>query len=231
MESSTLPKKPIAIYDMDKTVTRRATYAGYLAHVVRHYAPWRAIMLPALPVGLLMYGAKLWSRARLKEFLQRLFVGKTADWRKLSPLSETFADAVWLGNSYPQARMRIAEEKALGYDHMLATASFEIYASGIGSRLEFRHIIGTVLEMDGVGMLHAKIIGENCYGEAKMDRIRAWLTAQGLKREDCYIRAYSDHISDVPLLEFADEAYATNPHPPLAHLAKQRGWAILDWRK
>jgi phosphoserine phosphatase len=32
------------------------------------------------------------------------------------------------------------------------------------------------------------------------------------------------------LLDFADEAFATNPHQPLAQLARERGWPILDWR-
>jgi HAD superfamily hydrolase (TIGR01490 family) len=224
------PKKLIAIYDMDKTVTRHATYSGYLQHIVRGHARWRALMLPILPVGLALYAAKIWSRGRLKEFSQSLFIGQSADWRKLSPLSDTFADTVWLDDIYPEARERIVAEKHEGYLHVLATASYEIYASAIGSRIGFRHIIGTELEMGDGSRMIAKIRGENCYGEAKMDRIRAWLADQGLSREDCYIRAYSDHISDTPLLEFADEAFATNPHPPLAKLAKARGWAILDWR-
>ena len=230
METPPNIKKLIAIYDMDKTVTRHATYGSYLAHIVRHHAPWRIVFLPVLPFGVALYVAKIWSRARLKEFSQSLFVGKSADWRKLSPLSETFADKVWLDNVYPQARELIAAEKEQGYFHILATASYEIYASAIGSRLGFRHIIGTMLEMGDGAMLIAKIRGENCYGEAKMDRVRSWMADQGLHRDDCHIRAYSDHVSDAPLLEFADEAFATNPHPPLAKLAAERGWTILDWR-
>ena len=56
------------------------------------------------------------------------------------------------------------------------------------------------------------------------------MAAEGLSREQCHIRAYSDHVSDGPLLTFADEAFATNPHPPLARLAREKGWQILDWR-
>lgn len=230
MESLTPPKRLIAIYDMDKTVTRRATYGGFLAYMVRRRAMWRVLMLPALPIGMILFATKTWSRGRLKEFAQRLLIGKTADWRKLSPLTETYADAIWLSGIYPRARGLVAEEKEAGYYHVLATASYLIYASSIGSRLGFRHTIATELELDEKGMLHAKIRGENCYGDAKLGQVKTWLAAQGYNRQDCHIRAYSDHISDAPLLEFADEAFATNPHPPLAKLARERGWQILDWR-
>ena len=56
------------------------------------------------------------------------------------------------------------------------------------------------------------------------------MAAEGLERNQCHIRAYSDHVSDAPLLNFADEAFATNPHPPLERLAREKGWQILDWR-
>jgi HAD superfamily hydrolase (TIGR01490 family) len=230
MEPTPPAKTLIAIYDMDKTITRRATYNGFLGHVVRRRQMWRVLFIPALPVGLLLYALKIWSRGRLKEFSQTLFIGKRADWRKLSPLTETYADSVWQDNVYPQLAARVAAEKALGYTHVIATASYLIYTAAIGARLDFHHFIATELELDTNGYICANIQGENCYGTAKLDRVQSWLAEQGLKREDCNIRAYSDHISDVPLLAFADEAFATNPHPPLARLAKQRGWEVIDWR-
>jgi phosphoserine phosphatase len=76
----------------------------------------------------------------------------------------------------------------------------------------------------------AKIDGENCYFNAKLGRIKAWMLAQKYDRKSCAIRAYSDHVSDEPMLGFADEAFATNPHEPLKQLAITKGWPIFDWR-
>jgi len=59
--------------------------------------------------------------------------------------------------------------------------------------------------------------------------IEAWMGLEGLDRAECHIRFYSDHISDVPVLEWADEAIAANPHGGLRAEAKTRGWAIVDW--
>ena len=55
------------------------------------------------------------------------------------------------------------------------------------------------------------------------------MKTQSIAREQAYIRFYSDHASDAPCLEWADEAFATNPHGRLRTLARTRGWTILDW--
>ena len=68
------------------------------------------------------------------------------------------------------------------------------------------------------------------YAAAKRQRVEAWLAAQGLDRGDCHIRFYSDHFSDQPMFEFADEAVAVNAHRPLRMPAAARGWAMRDWR-
>ncbi len=56
------------------------------------------------------------------------------------------------------------------------------------------------------------------------------MAERGIARADAHVRAYSDHVSDAPLLAWADEGFAVNAHGPLRALAKERGWPILDWR-
>lgn len=220
----------IAIYDMDKTITRRATYNGFLAHMALQRAPWRLLFLPLLPFGLLLYGVKIWERRRLKEFSQTLLIGRRVHRAEFAKYLESHADLVVGKNVYPQLRDLVAQEKAAGYRHVIATASYRLYVDAIAHRLGFEHVIATDLATDDSGHLLARIDGHNCYDTAKLDKVKAWMTEQGLSRGECHIRAYSDHVSDAPLLAYADEAYATNPHPPLAKLAAERGWAILDWR-
>jgi HAD superfamily hydrolase (TIGR01490 family) len=232
VQSDPIPSKRhlIAIYDMDKTITRRATYNGFLAHMALKRAPWRLLLLPALPFGLLLYGLKIWTRSRLKEFSQILLIGRCMPRGEFAKYLESHADMVVGKNVYPELRTLVAQEKAAGYRHVVATASYRLYVDAIAARLGFDDVIATDLATDDSGNVLARIDGQNCYDEAKLDKVKVWMAAHGLRREDCHIRAYSDHVSDAPLLAFADEAYATNPHPPLAKLAAQRGWKILDWR-
>jgi HAD superfamily hydrolase (TIGR01490 family) len=224
------PKIRIAIYDMDKTITRRATYNGFLMHMAWHKSPWRLLLLPLLPFALLLYAFKFWDRSRLKQFAQQLLIGSKVPRTRFARHLERHAELVLGRNVYQEAKWRIDAEKAEGYRHVIATASYRLYVEAIAAKLGFDDVIATELATDDSGHVLARIDGHNCYDSAKLDRVNAWMAAQGLARKECHIRAYSDHVSDAPLLSFADEAFATNPHPPLARLAREKGWPILNWR-
>ena len=221
----------IAIYDMDKTVTRRATYNGFLMHMAWNKSPWRLFLSPLLLVGLSFFLFKIWDRGRLKQFSQRVLIGQRVPKERFARYLESHADLVVGKNVYPQLLARVAEEKAAGYRHIMATASYRLYVEAIAHRLGFDDVIATDLSTDSSGHIMARIDGHNCYDAAKLDLIKTWMAANGLERERCHIRAYSDHVSDAPLLAYADEAYATNPHEPLAEMARANGWEIIDWRK
>jgi HAD superfamily hydrolase (TIGR01490 family) len=223
------PPIKLAIYDMDKTVTRRPTYTPFLFHAARTREPWRLLLLPFVAVTILAYLARLIDRGRLKEFNHALLIGRTLPATEAVTLAESFARETLAKNILPKARDRIDAEKADGYRLVLATASYAFYAGAIARALGFDDTIGTMTRTDVSGALLARIDAQNCYGTAKLEMVEAWMTREGLKREDCHIRFYSDHVSDAPCLNWADEAYATNAHAPLAELAKQRGWTVFDW--
>ena len=220
----------LAIYDMDKTVTRRATYNGFLLHMALHKSPWRLLLAPFLPVGLALYALKIWDRAQLKQFSQILLIGRRVPKAQFAKYLESHADMVVGKNVYPQLLARVAQEKAAGYRHVMATASYRLYVEAIAKRLGFDDVIATDLSTDSSGHVLARIDGHNCYDVAKLELVKRWMERHGLDRATCHVRAYSDHISDAPLLNYADEPFATNPHGPLARLAENKGWRILDWR-
>lgn len=219
----------LAIYDMDRTITVRGTYTPFLFHMLFARAPWRLVFLPLLPFGFIGYGLKLVSRKGLKTYNQRLLLGSKPNVAKLQPHIESYADKVMRVNSYAKAIAQVEADRAEGRKLVLATASYELYVNAIAKRLGIDDVIATRLKIDERGQVLPEIIGENCYDEAKLDRIKSFLDEQGLSRESIHIRAYSDHVSDAPMLDFADEAVATTPTPKLRSLAKQRGWKIIDW--
>jgi HAD superfamily hydrolase (TIGR01490 family) len=217
----------LAIYDMDRTVTRRATYTPFLLHCAMRRAPWRLLFIPLVTLSMLAYLAKLIDRGRLKEINHRLLLGHERHPAELKPLVESFAEAVLTSNVRPGARAAIARDKAEGRRVVMATASYRFYAREIAERLGFDDCIGTrsILGLDE--RVHAKIDGENCYGPAKLRMISDWLEKSGLDRG--HVRFYSDHASDAPVFVWADEAVAVNPHARLARLARERGWRTEDW--
>jgi HAD superfamily hydrolase (TIGR01490 family) len=219
----------LAIYDMDRTVTKRATYTPFLLHCAIKRAPWRLLFLPVVLLSMLAYVSQVIDRGRLKEINHRLLLGAKIHPRDLQPLVMSFADNQVASNIRPGARTAIARDKAEGRRLVLATASYRLYADAIAERLGFDDVIGTgsVIGLDE--RVHARIAGENAYGEAKMRMIADWVEKSGLKGVHGHVRFYSDHVSDQPALEWADEPVAVNPHGKLKRLAQERGWAIEDW--
>ena len=58
----------LAIYDMDRTVTRGPTYGPFLWFAMTRLAPWRALLAPASLLTTILYGLRLIDRGRLKEW-------------------------------------------------------------------------------------------------------------------------------------------------------------------
>src|SRR4249919_524790 len=207
----------LAIYDMDRTVTRHATYTPFLLHCALRRAPWRLLLIPLVIGSMLAYVTKLIDRGRLKEINHRLLLGDNRHPSELKPLVDSFAAATVAGNIRPGARAAIARDKSDGRCVVMATASYRFYAQEIADRLGFDDCIGTnsILGLDE--SVHARIDGENCYGPAKLRMVEDWLAKSGLQRS--HVRFYSDHASDAPVFEWADEAVAVNPHDRLVRLA------------
>jgi HAD superfamily hydrolase (TIGR01490 family) len=219
----------LAVYDMDRTVTRRATYTPFLLHCAVRAAPWRLIALPLVAASMLAYVARLIDRGELKEINHRLLIGAAIHPSDLQPLVDSFADKQVATNIRPGARAAIARDKAEGRRLVLATASYTLYSRAIAERLGFDDVIGTgsIIGLDE--KIIARIDGENCYGPAKLRMISAWVERSGLLGKHGHVRFYSDHVSDQPAFEWADEPVAVNPHDKLRRLATHRGWAIENW--
>ncbi|MEO7240942.1 MAG: HAD-IB family hydrolase [Sphingomicrobium sp.] len=219
----------LAIYDMDRTVTRHATYTPFLLHCAWARAPWRLALTPLAAGSMLAYAARLIDRARLKEINHALLLGRAIHPSELKPLVDSFADKTLRTNIRPGALKAIARDKAEGRRLVLATASYRLYADAIGERLGFDDVIGTGSLIGLDQRVRARIDGENCYAEAKLKMIAEWVEKSGLTGKHGHVRFYSDHASDAPAFEWADEPVAVNPHSKLARLAESRGWAVEDW--
>jgi HAD superfamily hydrolase (TIGR01490 family) len=220
----------LAIYDMDKTITHAPTWTAFLIETARAEAPWRLALLPLAGLATAAYAVKAIDRARLKQVTQRLLLGHRMREGDAKRAADRFADRVVASGVFAGARAQIAADRAAGYRLVMATASYRFYAGAIAARLGFDDVIGTEVERAG-DTLRARISGENCYGPAKLRMIEAWMAANGIARAEADVRFYSDHVSDAPALEWADEAFAVNAHGPLRILARERGWPMIDWER
>lgn len=228
-DSATKPVR-IAIYDMDKTVTKSPTYGWFLWFVLTRYRPWRLLCLPVMIVFGMGYLVKLVSRSRLKELNLTMAMGRRINRSELADIAQAFARHCLDTNRLTMAVAQIAADRRAGYSLVMATASFRFYAEAIGREVfGFDHVIGTECEIHDACTVLPAIKGENCYGAVKLTMVKDWLSREGIARESAHIRFYSDHVSDEPCLAWADEGFAVNPHDRLRALAVKRGWPVFDW--
>jgi len=218
--------QPLSIFDMDRTITRTGTYTPWLVFWAVSEAPWRLALLPVSALFALAYVFKRVARGRLKELNHALLMGGGAGRAAVERRAAEFAARTLARNVFPAALARLDAERAEGRRIVLATASYAFYVKAIAARLGIADVIATGSVWDG-DRLRPRLAGENCYGPAKRRLVEAWLVREGLTGAP--IRFFSDHVSDLPVFELADEPIATTPSPKLRALAKARGWVVVDW--
>ncbi|QLC25996.1 HAD-IB family hydrolase [Parasphingopyxis algicola] len=219
----------IALYDLDKTITKRPTYMSFLLHAAWRHERWRLVFLPGLLFLFAGYLVRALDRGGLKERMHDMLLGSPVDAEKMAAIAESFAEETLRDNVHPQALARIAKEKAAGHRLVLATASYAFYVEPLARRLGFDDLIGTRVKRDADGAILAEIDGENCYGVSKLRRVMAWAEEQGLDRADAAVRFYSDSPTDLPVFDWSDEPVATNPTNKLRQIAEKRGWRVIAW--
>lgn len=213
----------VAIFDLDKTLTVRSTYTPFILFAAKR-RPLRFLHAPRLVfLALLM----------LLGVIKRDDV-KIAMWRAvISGMSHVQAQALgtdfakhWVRTALrPGAREVIARHKAAGDQLVLASAAVDIVADPFARLLGFDDIVATRTAWGADGRATGAFDGLNCYGGEKLLRVKAVIGNAAPAKS----AAYSDHITDLPLLTWAMDGFAVNPHKPLADIALAEGLTILEW--
>lgn len=219
----------IAIYDLDRTVTKSGTYTRFLLDAAMSRARWRILLLPVVMGCALAYKAGLITRRRLKEVGFRLLIGPSLPRAEMDEIASIFALKIIARGLYPGAIDRMNADRGEGYEVVLATASPEYYARIIADHLDIRVVIATRHRIGANGETLSAIDGENCYGMAKRDRVKAWFQSLEKAGGTPRIRFYSDDVSDEPMFDWADEPFIVNPGAGERALARRTGWPILSF--
>ena len=216
----------VAIFDLDKTITRKDTYLGFLADILRMY-PTRMLRSVWLPLAVFLYKIRLRNNSWLKKtFLQSIAGGMSRP--QITQCTDQFLDRLIQQGLRPSALQAIKCHKDADHQLIMATASFDFYTQELGHRLGFDKVICTQSSWDETNKLQGKIHGENCYGQNKLARLTEYFGAQ---RNELHLIGYTDHHSDAPFLQWVDQAVAVNPTHKLRKIAMQQGFAIEDWEE
>lgn len=109
---------------------------------------------------------------------------------------------------------------------LIISATPEFIVKPIGKFLGIDEAIGMRLVEEN-GYFTNKYEKPLSYQEGKVACLQNWLQEKNMSPEK--IIFYTDSINDLPLCEFAHEAYCVNPDEKLKDIAKQRKWKIYLW--
>ena len=202
-------KQAFAFFDFDGTMIPGDSIVAFVRYArKRRVMPLSEFLRAA--VWAAGYGLHLVSAADSKNAALRFRM-------RLSPadreaLDRAFAEDCLLPRVYPQARACIARHLRQGRAPVIVTASTENYMRFIANALGVSALLATPL-MDG------GTVGENCRGEEKPARIRAWLQEQDREADYAASFAYGDSKSDLPLLRLCGHPVQVNPKRALKKAA------------
>ena len=128
---------------------------------------------------------------------------------------------------YAEAVALIEEHHAAGRDVVVVSASGAEVVEPIAAILGADRVIAT--RMTVVDGRYTGEIDFYAYGEHKAEAMRQVAAEGGYDLADCY--AYSDSITDLPMLSAVGHPTAVNPDRGLRKAALEHGWPVLQFTR
>jgi HAD superfamily hydrolase (TIGR01490 family) len=217
------PQRTAAFFDLDKTIIAKSSVLAfgrpfYQGGLINRRAVLRSAYAQFV---FALAGADHDQIERMRAYLTSMCTGwDVAQVRDI--VSETLHDIID-PIVYDEAVELIGMHKAAGRDVVIVSTSGEEVVAPIGAMLGADEVIATrMVVADG------KYTGEievYAYGAEKAGAVLRLAAERGYDLPGSY--AYSDSVTDVPMLEAVGHPYAVNPDRGLRKVATERGWPTL----
>ena len=216
-----------AFFDLDKTIiAKSSTLAFSRSFQAGGLISRRAMLRSAYAQFVyLVGGADHDQMEKLRSFMSQLCAG----W-DVATVREIVADT--LHNVvdplvYDEAVSLIEEHRLAGRDIVIVSTSGAEVVGPIGEMLGADRVVATKMEI--VDGRYTGEIEHYVYAEEKATAILDLADTVGYDLPSCY--AYSDSVTDVPMLEAVGHAHAVNPDKELRKVAASHGWPVLVFTK
>jgi len=218
--------KAAAFFDLDKTIIATSTSAAFTKPLYDGGLVTRGDVLKtaATHIQYLLGNADADATEKMRKQLS-----ETATGWEVARVREIVNEAVASHIDpyvYEEAVNLIAEHHELGHDVVIISASGTDLVEPIAKLLGADHFVGTVLAVED-----GKYTGDiefYAYGEAKAEAIRELAELYNYSLADSY--AYTDSVTDVPMLEAVGHGTVVNPDKALRVMATERGWDMARFQ-
>lgn len=171
-------------YDFDKTIYKGDCSVDFFFYMI-FSRPYLLIFSPWFLIVFLLYAVKLLSKKKFKEFSFFFVV-----WFKNI---DRIVDKFWSKNAKKILDWYAFQRKD---DDIIISAALSFIIKPALDMLNVKNYIVT-----NFSITSGKIIGENCYGQAKRNEFERIYPKKKLEA------FYSDSLSDMPMMEISKEAF------------------------
>ena len=216
-----------AFFDLDKTIIAKSSSLAFSKPFQAGGLISRRAMLRSAYAQFvyLVGGADHDQMEKMRHFMSQLCAGWDVQVVR-DIVAETLHDIVD-PLVYEEAVELIEMHHLAGREVVIVSASGTEVVEPIGELLGADSVIATRLEVeDG---RYTGEIATYMYAEEKALAIRELAEIKGWDLADCF--AYSDSVTDVPMLEEVGHPHAVNPDRELRRKAVERGWPVLVFEK
>jgi HAD superfamily hydrolase (TIGR01490 family) len=211
-----------AFFDLDKTVLSTASSVTLARPLLTAGLLTRSDLLrsAAVQLGYVLVAADRRRSERVREQLSLMVDGwEVPRFRRVvDGALRTFVRP----RVYREAVELIDRHHHAGSDVVVVSASAEEVVRPIAVMLGADEAIASAMEVVG-GHFTGRVV-RYVYGPAKADAIRALAAQRGYDLAGC--AAYSDSVTDLPMLEAVGHPVAVNPDRALRRTAVARGWPV-----
>ncbi len=137
--------------------------------------------------------------------------------------------AAILPRVYPQMLDEVHAHQDAGRPTFIVSAAGNDVVESLAAVLGMEGGIGTRYEVDAEGRFTGRLDGPFVYGPGKVTAMEEFAARHDIDLAASY--AYSDSLSDLPMLRAVGNPVAVNPDPPLAAIAKEEGWQTLRFER
>lgn len=215
--------KPAAFFDLDRTLVAGSSGFSILIEMTRAGIVQKRQLMRDTFVSARF---RLWGLDDATTDAVRTRVGsyvRGVEQQRLSDISAAVLDRV-LPRIYPDVLSRAHAHQAKGEPVFLVTASSQEFADLLAEALDLDGAVGTRSEVID-GRYTGQPGGPFIYGEGKVAAMEQLAADHGLSLAAS--TAYSDSISDLPMLRAVGHPVAVNPDRALRAVARQHGWEVL----
>ena len=130
---------------------------------------------------------------------------------------------------YPEMLEEVHAHQDAGRPTFIVSAAGDELVELLARMLYMDGGIGTRYEVAADGRFTGELGGAFMYGEGKVEAMRRFAAEHEIDLDASY--AYSDSVSDLPMLGAVGNPVVVNPDDELARLARERGWRVMRFEK